>query len=243
LSFLNLNSVLANRYGFSNGLFTKSQQYNLPLSQTMSTQGVLPTTLFGLNLSLPTTTPYLNFLEVMRGDFHQISFFDLKNLSSFSFYSTPNLKSLGLISFIQGVTETFTIPGNFSEVNTKVTSSLSTLRNTLLTELNWYFLFFNLTDGKLNFSLPFLYTKVANVGQLQDSLTYVTNNFSTESLENQHILGKQETSANYRFQRLQNPVFKYDFKLGNYMPDENKVKSPFLYTTIHDLTTGVRKAN
>lgn len=88
-----------------------------------------------------------------------------------------------------------------------------------------------------------LYAKVANGGQLQDSLTYVTNNFSTESLENQHILGKQETSANYRFQRLQNPVFKYDFKLGNYMPDENKVKSPFLYTTIHDLTTGVRKAN
>lgn len=136
LSFLNLNSVLANRYGFSNGLFTKSQQYNLPLSQTMSTQGVLPTTLFGLNLSLPTTTPYLNFLEVMRGDFHQTPFLDFKTLSSFSFYSTPNLKSLGLVSFIQGVTETFTIPGNFSEVNTKVTSSLNTLRNTLLTELN-----------------------------------------------------------------------------------------------------------
>jgi len=74
-------------------------------------------------------------------------------------------------------------------------------------------------------------------------ITYFTNTFSTDALETQHILGKQESSGNYRFQRLQNPVFKYDFKLGNYMPDENKKKSPFLYTTIHDLTTGVRKAN
>lgn len=87
------------------------------------------------------------------------------------------------------------------------------------------------------------YTNFTPKVNSQHVMTYVTNSFNTESLENQHVLGKQESSNNYRFQRLQNPVFKYDFKLGNYMPDENKVKSPFLYTTIHDLTTGVRKAN
>jgi hypothetical protein len=55
-------------------------------------------------------------------------------------------------------------------------------------------------------------------------VTYLTSNFGTESLENQHVLGKQENSSDYRFQRLQNPIFRYDFKLGNYMPDENKKK-------------------
>ena len=88
-----------------------------------------------------------------------------------------------------------------------------------------------------------LFTRSSDNTSSPKFITYFTNTFSTDTLETQHILGKQESSTNYRFQRLQNPVFKYDFKLGNYMPDENKKKSPFLYTTIHDLTTGVRKAN
>jgi len=101
----------------------------------------------------------------------------------------------------------------------------------------------NLTPNGLSSLTSGIFETVGYDSNTQNSIQYLTNSFSTESLENQHVLGKQESSANYRFQRLQNPVFKYDFKVGNYMPDENKVKSPFLYTTIHDLTTGVRKAN
>jgi hypothetical protein len=76
---------------------------------------------------------------------------------------------------------------------------------------------------------------------VQEDLTYTSTPISLESTQNQTVLNLQEQTSEYRFQRLQNPVFRYDFKLGNYMPDEAKRKNPFLYTTIHNLTTGVRK--
>jgi hypothetical protein len=53
----------------------------------------------------------------------------------------------------------------------------------------------------------------------------------------------QEKVTNYRFLRLSNPVFKYDFKVGNYMPDDTKKMNPHLFRTIQDLTTGVRKSS
>lgn len=53
----------------------------------------------------------------------------------------------------------------------------------------------------------------------------------------------QENSSDYRFLRLVNPVFKYDFKVGNYMSDDNKKMNPHLFRTIQDLTTGVRKSS
>jgi hypothetical protein len=40
-----------------------------------------------------------------------------------------------------------------------------------------------------------------------------------------------------------NPVFKYDFKVGNYLPDEAKQMSPHLFNTIKDVTTGIRKSS
>jgi hypothetical protein len=125
----------------------------------------------------------------------------------------------------------------------RLIASGTVLRETLTSEVNWYMLCSNLTSTDLNALTTRFFAISGHDSNNQNPIQYLTNSFSTESLENQHILGKQESSANYRFQRLQNPVFKYDFKVGNYMPDENKVKSPFLYTTIHDLTTGIRKAN
>ena len=53
----------------------------------------------------------------------------------------------------------------------------------------------------------------------------------------------QEKVTNYRFLRSANPVFKYDFKVGNYMPDDTKKMNPHLFRTIQDLTTGVRKSS
>lgn len=67
LSFLNLNSVLANRYGLFTGLLTKSQQYNAPLTQTTATQLIAPFAITGATANLPTTTPYLTFIELFNG--------------------------------------------------------------------------------------------------------------------------------------------------------------------------------
>ena len=53
----------------------------------------------------------------------------------------------------------------------------------------------------------------------------------------------QEKTSDYRFLRSANPVFKYDFKVGNYMPDDTKKMNPHLFRTIQDLTTGVRKSS
>lgn len=53
----------------------------------------------------------------------------------------------------------------------------------------------------------------------------------------------QEQSSDQRFVRFMNPVFKYDFKVGNYMPDEAKKMNPHLMMSIKDITTGIRKSS
>jgi len=53
----------------------------------------------------------------------------------------------------------------------------------------------------------------------------------------------QEELTDQRFVRFMNPVFQYDFKVGNYMPDEAKKLNPHLFMTIKDVTTGIRKSS
>ena len=67
LSFLNLNSTLVNRYGLFTGLLNKSQQYQLPLSQTVSTSLATPLTAAFTNSGFPTSTPYLHLVEGLSG--------------------------------------------------------------------------------------------------------------------------------------------------------------------------------
>jgi hypothetical protein len=136
------------------------------------------------------------------------------------------------------------IPTNLSFLNFfKISLTQQNLFiNTLFSELNWFYVINNTFSLPNPFTfLPYYISTTPNSGG-SNFLTYVTNGFSFESLQMFYTLTHQEGSGEYRFQRLQNPIFRYDFKLGNYMPDENKKKSPFLYTTIHDLTTGVRKS-
>jgi hypothetical protein len=112
----------------------------------------------------------------------------------------------------------------------------------LFSEINWFYTVSNIFTLP---NLPFFFEQyVPTISNYTNTtvLTYVTNGFSFDSLQTSYTLTHQEDSGEYRYQRLQNPIFRYDFKLGNYMPDENKKKNPFLYTTIHDLTTGVRKS-
>ena len=63
-------------------------------------------------------------------------------------------------------------------------------------------------------------------------------NSSSSSLK--HVLN--ESTEDQRFMRNMNPVFKYDFKVGNYMPDDLKKMNPHLFMTIKDVTTGIRKS-
>lgn len=66
------------------------------------------------------------------------------------------------------------------------------------------------------------------------------------SIELESVLWKsysssQESSSSWRFNRSSNAIFRYDFKVGNYIPDDSKKLNPHLLTTIKDVTMGIRK--
>ena len=68
----------------------------------------------------------------------------------------------------------------------------------------------------------------------------------TSSIRSSEELSKfslHESVSDARFARTMNPVFKYDFKVGNYLPDDAKKLNPHLFMTIKDLTTGIRKSS
>jgi len=53
----------------------------------------------------------------------------------------------------------------------------------------------------------------------------------------------EEKATDQRFMRFMNPVFKYDFKVGNYLPDDAKKLNSHLFATMKDITTGIRKSS
>lgn len=87
----------------------------------------------------------------------------------------------------------------------------------------------NTTD--LTHKLSFSDTSLNSRGRLVSNETVVTKSY----------LSAQESSSSWRFQRSINSVFKYDFKVGNYIPDDTKKLNPHLLMTIKDVTMGIRK--
>jgi heme/copper-type cytochrome/quinol oxidase subunit 1 len=57
------------------------------------------------------------------------------------------------------------------------------------------------------------------------------------------LIALSENNTYFRFQRALNPVFRYDYKLGNYFTKEDTNIAPFLFTTINDVTGGIRKSS
>lgn len=78
---------------------------------------------------------------------------------------------------------------------------------------------------------------------VQTISSYSTSDVSTASISESSMSALQEQQADQRFVRFMNPVFQYDFKVGNYMPDEAKKLNPHLFMTIKDVTTGIRKSS
>ena len=77
---------------------------------------------------------------------------------------------------------------------------------------------------------------------ISDSSTVSLNkvNLSSENAENAMLT--HELASDYRFQKTQNPVFRYDFKVGHYMTDSVKILSRHVLTTFNDVTGGLRIA-
>jgi hypothetical protein len=104
--------------------------------------------------------------------------------------------------------------------------------------IQYYFASLKLSNYNILGKKPFNFNQVT---RNQDDLVFLSSPYNNNALNEKMLFTLQENNSDYRNQRLQNPIFRYDFKLGNYMPEENKKRSPFLFTTMHDLTTGIRK--
>ena len=74
------------------------------------------------------------------------------------------------------------------------------------------------------------------------SSSHSAKSLSLESSYSYNINGSHELPSDYRFQKTQNPIFKYDFKVGNYMTEAVVKLNRHFFTTVNDTTTGLRVA-
>lgn len=114
---------------------------------------------------------------------------------------------------------------------------------------------FELTTVALNTAIfnthtNYLFNLIYNYFIILNSSTIVlfsTNNnlYLSEYFSNSDELmlskyNHQELSNVYRFNRFSNPIFKYDYKAGDYFPKLYKEIYTHLFTTIGSLTSGLR---
>lgn len=70
-----------------------------------------------------------------------------------------------------------------------------------------------------------------------------TQNLSSLSVIDKLTTSNEEISSNFRYQRFCNPVFRYEYKTGNYFP-KNEIKLfPGLLTTASEITGGLRMSS
>jgi len=74
-----------------------------------------------------------------------------------------------------------------------------------------------------------------------ENLQFLSNSVDASSFTENQLLSSEESSNVYRNQRHQNPIFKPDFKSGNFFTRDDLLRRPALLTTISDLTKGTRK--
>jgi len=95
---------------------------------------------------------------------------------------------------------------------------------------------FTVTTPKLN------YTSKTSTSTPSEA-SYLGTQFQTTSSLDQVLNNQSESSYFFRYQRALNPVFKYDYKLGNYFTKEDITMTPFMFTTAIDVTGGIRKSS
>jgi hypothetical protein len=74
-----------------------------------------------------------------------------------------------------------------------------------------------------------------------EELQFSSNTLDTNSFMENRLFNSEESSQVYRYQRHQNPIFKPDFKSGNFFTRDDFVRKPGLLTTMSDMTKGTRK--
>jgi hypothetical protein len=67
-----------------------------------------------------------------------------------------------------------------------------------------------------------------------------TQGMNLQSVSYYHSYSSHEYATDYRLQKTQNPIFKYDFKVGHYMTDSVKTLNRHAFITFNDVTGGIR---
>ena len=95
---------------------------------------------------------------------------------------------------------------------------------------------FTVTTPKLNYS-------TVSTNSTATEASYLGTQFQVTSSLDQVLTNQSENSYFFRYQRALNPVFKYDYKLGNYFTKQDITMTPFMFTTAIDVTGGIRKSS
>ena len=140
----------------------------------------------------------------------------------------------------------YTILNNITVFNININLYFNSLQNVLnrLLSLN-IFLGFNSFDfSVLNFKFLTKYnSNIEYYNNVKSDVTYSSQNWNSLDLNNKSMFNNIETSLNFRYQKFTNPIFRYDYKAGNYITKQDKEAFPYLFTTISEITGGIRKSS
>lgn len=218
---LNLNSSLGGFVSFFS---------NLPVFYSLGNSSVNPTITGVVNTQPLTDVLYLPqsaFLNSVQGS---------QTLMSAPFYILFDI-SRSLISSLLSLKPVYTdltAPSFRLQLNSLNLSTLVSLP--IFSDLAV------LTNYLTNLASPTVVTTPAVSSSFAEE-SYAVSGASLRSSEELAKFNLHEASSDARFSRAMNPVFKYDFKVGNYLPDDAKKLNPHLFMTMKDLTTGIRKSS
>ena len=156
-----------------------------------------------------------NFFKPIFEPFFTFLFNVLKNLTLF-LYNTEMAIFAAIIEY-------------FDEV--KKIWDMSNLKSFLIKWFEKFYLFFS-SFGQTRL-FKFFYNKTY-------SLFYSTHELINNNNVDKFLLNNEEISTTSRVLRFNNPIFKYDYKSGDYFPKLYKDLYSFLIPSILDLTSGLR---
>tara|TARA_B100000795_G_scaffold5622_1_gene4121 strand:+ start:2101 stop:3357 length:1257 start_codon:yes stop_codon:yes gene_type:complete len=188
---------------------------------------------------------------------------NIENLNSYEFYNfsdwsyravtfVTNLKSFNVTNTLSQYFNSigFEFKTLFSSTNhnsTELASSTaqSSIFSSLITPFYVHSTFFTPFSFLENFTTLTLPVKVLNekITVTGNEASYSGTQFQTLTSADQVLNSQSENTYFIRYQRALNPVFKYDYKLGNYFTKSDITMTPFMFTTAIDVTGGIRKSS
>lgn len=174
----------------------------------------------------------------------ELSNSSMESIKNNSLLSFINNTSILFFELIKNLINTFLQIVNFMNWNLNI-SNLKENTFSILTKLFNIELLLGLTNTNFTFleKLNFNFFKAEVLTSNDNNSLYVSHNNTTTSINDKILFGGEETSLNFRYQKFQNPIFRYDYKAGNYFTKSDLSTFPHMFTTASELTGGIRKSS